>query len=510
MKNILGRAILPLLFAVTLFAGVDATVSQSAVYKGESVDLTITAEGTEATFPDIFEIDSFPVTGTSTSQSTRFDNGAFSRTVTRIYSFTPTRDVIIPSYELTVDGKRELTKAIPVRVMSPSPAAAGSDYLLEVTLDKDEAYVGESVRLDITFKRRLDTHADRVQISEPRLEGFWAKKAPDRRQGDEGEYLTETHTYILFPQKAGDLHIPAVEAAVGTIKRSRSNSFFNDPFFDRFTDQIQWKKLFSDEVTLHVKPLPQGLELYGAFSISSEVDKDSVQANKPVNLTVTVTGEGNVEDIVKFDPVITDVITYADDPKVDGKMINGSYVGTFKQKIAIIADKDFTIPPLKLRYFDSAKQRVMTKESEPIDIKVIGSPTTQGTPKIEKSQAIAASEQTTPESESKSTTIQQRSETTTQYLYLLVGILLGALGTYLSMRYLKRVPAKQDHDLIRAIEKAKEDKKLFELLLPFGAQDPLISETLRRLEANLYTNARNTIDKRALIEWFEDHLDLLQ
>lgn len=510
MNNTLGRTIIALLLAVTLYAGVDAKVSQSAVYKGESVDLTITAEGTDATFPDIFEIDSFPVTGTSTSQSTRIENGDFTRTVTRIYSFTPTRDVIIPSYELTVDGKRELTKAIPVRVMSPSAAAAGSDHMLVVTLDKDEAYVGESVRLDITFKRRLDAHADRIEISEPRLEGFWAQKVQDRRQGDEGEYLTETYTYILFPQKAGDLRIPAVQAKVGTIRHSRGNGLFNDPFFDRFTDQIEWKKLFSDEVTLHVKPLPEELELFGAFSISSEVDKQSVQANKPVNLTVTVTGEGNVEDIVKFDPMIADVITYADDPKVEGKMINGSYVGTFKQKIAIIADKDFTIPALELRYFDSETRRVMTKKSAPIDIKVIGSPRSDPAPTIEKSQAIVASEQATPSTTPTAPSIRNEVDTTSRYLYLFVGILLGALGTYVIMRYQRRQPTEKEHDLLKSIEKAKEDKVLFELLLPFGAQDPLISETLQRLEANIYGGAKNAIDKTALLEWFEEHPGLLR
>lgn len=507
MRQDLGKILLTLLFSVSLFAGVSAKVDQNTIYKGDSVDLTITADGNNAVFPDIYEIDSFPVTGTSTAKSTKIINGDITISVSHTYNFTPTHDVIIPSYELTVDGYRELTKAIPVRIIRPTSSAAGSDFIAEISLDKKEAYVGESVRLDIKFKRRLDAKADKVQINEPTLEGFWAKKVDEKRQSNEGEYIVETYTYLLFPQKEGNLTIPALEVAIGTVKQTRNNGFFNDPFFSRLTNQLQWRKSFSNAVSLSVKPLPQGLELYGSFSIGADVDKESVRANKPVNLTIKVSGEGNVEDIIKFDPLIDDVIIYADEPQTEAKLINGKYVGTFKQKIAIIGDKDFVIPALELRYFDKDQKRVITKKTEPIVIKVTGNTVSMTGPTVEKSTAIIESERETP---AKSTPVQtQQVDTSSKYLYLFIGLILGALGMYTGMKYGKRVGTKKENDLLRAIEKAKDDRSLFDLLLPFGSMDPVIDEALTRLEANLYGKEKNSIDKEKLLDCFNEHPELL-
>ncbi len=507
MRQDLGKILLTLLFSVSLFAGVSAKVDQNAVYRGDNVNLTITAEGGDAEFPNIYEIDSFPVTGTSTARSTNIINGDITSSVSHTYSFSPTRDVIIPSYELTVDGERELTKAIPVRVIKPTASTAGADFIAELSLDKKEAYVGESVRFDIKFKRRLGAKADKVQINEPALKGFWAKKVEEESQSSEGEYIVETHTYLLFPQQEGNLTIPALEVAVGTLKQRRNNGFFNDPFFSRMTNQLQWQKSFSNAVSLNVKPLPSGLELYGSFSIGADVDKASVRANKPVNLTITVTGEGNVEDIIKFDPLIDDVIIYADEPQTRSKLINGKYVGSFKQKIAIIGDKDFVIPALDLRYFDKDQKRVITKKTEPIAIKVTGSTVTTTEPKIEKSTAIIESERETPTESTPAQT--QQEDSTTKYLYLFIGVVLGVLGTYAGMNYRRKVGTKKEDDLLRAIEKAKDDRTLFDLLLPFGNIDPVIDDALIRLEANLYGKEKNSIDKEKLLECFEEHAELL-
>jgi len=507
MKRNPGKIILVLLFSVSLLAGVKATVEQSAIYKGESVNLTITAEGNDVDFPQIDDIDGFRITGTSSSQSTRIINGDISKSVSKTYSFSPSRDVIIPSYALTVDGKRELTKAIPIHIVKPSSAAGGSDFMVELFLNKHEAYVGESIILDVTFKRRLNAKADKIQINEPKIENFWIKKAKESRQDSEGDYLTETYTYLLFPQKDGNFTIPPLQADIGTVHRTRSGGFFNDPFFDRFNSQIRWRKIFSDEAKLTVKPLPQNLELYGSFTISAKVDKQQVHANKPVNLTVTVTGEGNVEDIVKFDPVINDTIVYADDPKTEGELLNGQYSGTFRQKIAVIGDRDFQIPSLTLRYFDGRLKKVVTKATKPITIKVIGSTAAKRVPNIEQNPSIIASNPVISAQSDQASV--KTVDTNIKYLYLLIGLFIGALGMYAAVRYAARSRSKKDIPLLKAIQKARNDRDLFNLLLPFGKTDPLIDETLEHLEANIYTDADNAVDKKVLLEFFEDHPHLL-
>jgi len=45
--------------------------------------------------------------------------------------------------------------------------------------------------------------------------------------------------------------------------------------------------------------LPDRLELYGDFNIKSEVGKTEVAANKPLNLTVSIVGIGNIDEVKK-------------------------------------------------------------------------------------------------------------------------------------------------------------------------------------------------------------------
>ena len=57
--------------------------------------------------------------------------------------------------------------------------------------------------------------------------------------------------------------------------------------------------------------------------------------------------------------------------------------------------------------------------------------------------------------------------------------------------------------MVKAIKKAKDDKALFELLLPYSKEEKVVSNALNLLEANLYKSANNIIDKEELMEFFE-------
>ncbi|OQX59895.1 MAG: hypothetical protein B5M52_01910, partial [Helicobacteraceae bacterium 4484_230] len=242
MNRSLGKIFIIALLPVLLLAKVSVSVDKPVVYEGDSVVFTITAE--------------------------------------------------IPSYEVKVDGKTEKTKPLTVKTVKPTkdPNAA---VVLDLRLEKREAYVGEAIRFDIVFKRRLNARVDQIQIEEPKFEDFWIKKIDGIKQGSEGEYVTQTYSYLLFAQKSGKLTIPALTAEVGQTVRRNSKRGMNDAFFNSFfSTRMQVSKIFSNEAVLDVKPLPGGLELFGDFNIKVSVDKQEVHANKPVNLTVSIDGVG--------------------------------------------------------------------------------------------------------------------------------------------------------------------------------------------------------------------------
>ncbi len=515
-KRNLGKIVLALFFtAATLFAGsVSATLDRQEIFRGDTAKLTITAEGNDVQFPVITKIGGTPVLGTSTAQQTTIINGAVTQTRSKSYTFAPQQTTKIPPFSVEVDGKVYKTDPLTLKVVKPTAAKAGAPFVLEMHLDKNRVKVGESVRLDLKFKQKRGVKADKIEITPPSLQNFWVKEIKGAKQTLEGDYIVQTYSYLLFPQKPGDFTIPSVVANIGVRAKRRSafggfnDPFFDDPFFNSFVSSIEWKKVFSNEAKLHVDPLPDNLEVYGDFTIDAKVDKTEVAANKPVNLTITIEGEGNVDDIKKFDLDIPDAIVYADEPKVTSSLVNGKYVGKFTQKIAIVADHDYTIPPIEFTYFDAKTQQKVTKKTEPITIKVKGGSAKAAVnqpPKVEASdelkKEIAASEET---QTGATKVVTKEVESGAKWLYLLAGMLLGGGLTWFFMNSRPFEAQKAPKPITKQIKKAKSDKELYALLLPYAKEGDFIQEVLHKLEENLYKGAHHKIDRNEIVDFFEE------
>jgi hypothetical protein len=269
---------------------------------------------------------------------------------------------------------------------------------------------------------------------------------------------------------------------------------------------MNWKKLFANEVKLHIKPLPNNLEVYGDFRISAEVDKKEVKANKPVNLTIDIMGQGNIEDIKKFEIDIPNAVVYSDELKVSN---SGITKGVVTQKVAIVADRDFTIPSVSFTYFDAKTKKPKTIKTEPIKIKVIGGSTQSATPsKIEQKEAVKAIEepQEVQQVVESNSTVLTKGQPVDKILWYILGLLSGITLTLLSWFAVKKLKGRERKELpmVKKIKKAKTDKALFELLLPYRDEDEVIKEALAKLEKNIYASGTEKIDKDEIIEVFEE------
>jgi hypothetical protein len=505
-----------LLFTSGVYASiVKAVITPKALYKGDSAALVITATGEDVKFPQIDSIGGYEVTSTSVSNSTTIVNSDVSHQVSKSYFFTPLKSLNIPPYKVIVDGKEYKTEKLSVKVLKPTASKKGDDFILKIETDKKEAFVGEAINLTVTFKQKIGAKATNIELTEPKLQNFWIKKSKDIEKDEQNGYIVQKLRYLLFPQKSGEYEIKPLRANIGKlVERARrggifddpffNDPFFDDPFFNRLSRDIKWQKIYSNSIKLHIKPLPNNQELFGNFKIEASVDKKRVKANKPVNLTVKVYGEGNIDDVKKFDLDIDDAIVYADDPTISSSLKNGKYMGEFTQKIAIVADKNFTIPSLKLSFIDKDTKKQKTIKTAPIDIEVIGGESSHVVSKVETSTPKSAIKETTSvkDNDTNSTKTEQPNKPFEKYLYLLAGLLIGVGGMLLTSKLKTR--EKKEKTILQKIKRAKSDRELFDLLLPLAKEDDLISETLKKLEKNIYANEKNSIDKEALIEFFED------
>ncbi|MCB2221184.1 MAG: BatD family protein [Bacteroidetes bacterium] len=418
-KFITGILSILLLGSVQL-AGQDVTFkasSKNVVRTGERFQLTysINAEGQNFRGPDLkdFRV----LSGPSTSQSSRIEiiNGNVSQRVdyTFTYVIQAGEEGIfdIEPARITVDGKTIESNPIKIQVVKSSSQQQGAqqggsqrgtpqgsqddlsnDVFLKAVVDKTTPYQGEQVIITYKLYFRINI-SNLIFDKEPSFKGFWVddllenpQKFTQYQETYNGQLyqVAEVRKFALFPQQNGKVEIqPAKLTCQAQVqnKNSRSrdpfDSFFNDPFFNRFkTIEVP---LSSNGITMNIKPLPASGKpadfsgAVGNFDFSSSIDRTSLKANEAINLKFTVSGTGNVELVdkinVKFPP---DFEVY--DPKIS-KNINDGQRGisgkkTFEYLLIPRTEGEFTIDPVNFVYFDLNKKQYVTLKTPEYNISV--------------------------------------------------------------------------------------------------------------------------------------------
>ncbi len=366
-------------------------------------------------------------------------------------------------------------------------AKTDTPFAFTMETDKTEAYVGEPVKITFTFSYPIDLQIAEANFAPPTFHDFWVKpgrKVPNEIKNGKHLYRLE---YIVTPQRAGRLEIEPARMDIGILKSKQKNTLR--------MERVKWKSIFSNPVSLEVRPLPENTTLFGDYTIRAAVDRNSTKANEPVNLTLTVEGSGNLEEIGDFVIKSERAAVYADKPVVRTHFDKGLMRGTFTQKFAFVADRNFTIPALSLTFFNPKTKKVRTIRTVPIPVAVIPSATGPAAPRLEKRPG------------SVSPALPAR-HGTTLWIVAIAGAF--AAGVLLTLLWLRR-PKKRRHKELpveTAIKKAKSDKALLALLLPYSGKDPRLDRIISELEENLYRGGAHRIDRKKLAAQFKKYVTI--
>ncbi|MBM3436230.1 MAG: protein BatD [Bacteroidetes bacterium] len=398
-----------LLFLITWFSvatgqGVKFSASAPAsVQTGDRFNLvyTLNAEGRNFRGPamDGFNVLSGP--NTSQSSSIQIINGKVARSVE--YSFTyvlaagQEGDFEIPPAQVVVEGTSYESNPVKIKVVKGSSGSQGqpgtsqgksssgsygdlkNDVFIRAVANKTSPMLGEQIIVTYKLYFRINISAPEFR-KEPSFMGFWKTDLNKDRQSyvqytetyNGQQYnVAEIKKYALFPQKSGKIEIEAANAVCqGQVReqgqRNRDpffDSFFNDPFFNRYkTVEIP---LIANAVSIHVNTLPTANRpadfsgAVGSFEFISSIDKTSLKANEAINLRFTVRGKGNIElvdklpisfppDFEVYDPKISSDINVSEDG------VSGSK--TFEYLIIPRTQGTFTIKPVTFSFFDLKQQ----------------------------------------------------------------------------------------------------------------------------------------------------------
>jgi len=473
----LGKIIflLVLFFTATLYGSVKASVEPNVVYTGEVATYKLTISGEDIVAPRINSICGNHIVATSTHTSITMVNGDFTKNYVYSYDFVPKEDCIVEPVRVEVDGKIEESNSVKVVVRPPSQEK-GVKFLLSLESSKERVYVGEPFVLTLTLKQKKDAQVVDSQFVEPDFKGFWLKEKLPATRKEDGAYFITTAKYKLAAQREGNLSIAPAQIRIATRVNTRD-------MWGSFMPQVKWRSYFSNSVSIEAQPLPNNAKLVGDFTITAVADKTTINPNEAVNVTVTVRGEGNLEDIESFKPYINGVNIFDEKIKIKGN--------TLTQKLAFVSDRDFTIPSFHLDFYNLKTQQVQRITTKPIQIKVQGAANTAATPNTQ----LHIQKVTNTQESATNTQQEGVSSSNVNLVWIVVAFVMGmGVGALLMFKQPWQLGKKEKKLNI------KDEKVLLMKLMEFKDKDPEVQKIVDILENNIYNGASQKVDKKQLKE----------
>ena len=358
---------------------ISSFVSAKNISITESVIFTIKiSDVDENPAVDISKIeDSFSIiSGPNIGSEYRFING--DRTSSRSISWTliPKKhgQLEIPSFKVNIGNKILMTKSHTVQVSKQTADQATKDLFLEVKVSKNEAYVGEQIKLTYTFYTRV---ASKVLSTEfPEYNDFWVEKlfdpvgiqfTPDNWTDEEIDGYNYKSLKIyeveIFPLQEGIFELQSMIMKIETKNKDSSFNrlFWDDPFFDTFSQRSRAKLLVSDTVEIEVFPLqniPKNFTgAVGNFSLNTSLSNSNVDEGTPLEFKVSLVGEGNLSNIGRPKIEFPDEFDVFEGETNVEKNITDDYSGSITWNYNLIPRKDgsYNIDSIEIPFFNSTK-----------------------------------------------------------------------------------------------------------------------------------------------------------
>ncbi len=324
-----------------LYASVQVQAKKVAIL-GEPYEFSVSARGFDVQFPKIEKIGGYWVREVKSEDELVIIGVTRGKQVTKHYRFTPQKDFTIPSFDIMIDGKHEITPAQHIQVKQATQSHF-KDFTLQASLSHDNLYLGETTTLKLQFWYK---DLEDYEVIPPRNDACFVQEISDKERKVATGY-EDTVLYTLTPKKVGTFTIPAQKVQA----KIKSNG-------KRHTLDI-----YSNPLNLTIHELPKDISLVGNYTLKVWTDATTSMRADPTILHVAITGEGNLENMDAIKVSIPQTTIFASDTQKTGN--------TYEKVFRILADEDFTIPALSLSFWDTKQKRVVTRHSEAIPIMIV-------------------------------------------------------------------------------------------------------------------------------------------
>ena len=360
---------------------VTASVDRSDLTLTDVLTLTLKIEGVSNVhpLPQAPVIDGMILVGSERRSQQSFVQGVLSAHFEFMFMYQPTRTgaINIDAINVILDNVVHVTNPITVNVTGgvstlqqpgasiPQPSKlAGQDFFAEAEVDDQTPYIGQQITYTLRFYS-ANVFA-RPIYDAPDFAGFWNPGKTSEQEGSaniagRSYRVTESDT-ILFPTLAGDLKIEPTNVSV-------RGGLLGTTVTDYPTRQIDLK----------VRPLPPNepdafTGAVGRYSIQAEIDTDTIQLGEPMTVTLTVSGEGNMETLPAPSwPSVTGWRAIDNDAPYQMSITDGKVQGVreFERVFIPNVPGSHVLPPIEYAYFDPHIEEYVTLSSESFRIEVL-------------------------------------------------------------------------------------------------------------------------------------------
>lgn len=391
----------------TLAQTLTTTVSSTRVAVGEGfqVQFSLSGSGKNFKLPPMSEFEILE--GPYQSSSTSITNGVVNQSSSLTYVLAAKKEGKLTLGPATIlsNGKTIQSNSISIEVTKgaagstnqnnntsgqnvtkPTNSDLGDNIFVRTQVNKSKVYVGEVI--DVTFKVYTRMEMQLRNITKlPSYDGFFVQNIKTVEQTKQTNETIDGVTYVvgeiyktyIIPQHTGKLTIEPFE--IDCIIRQKSKRKPRDIFEQMmgvgYEDVLHPMK--SLPVTIDVQALPEigkpdGFSgAVGSYTYKAVMSKEKVKADDAVNLTITLSGNGNIklieptkvnlpEDFEIYDPKISENIS------VTRNGINGTK--TFDYLFIPRHEGEYKIEPLNFSYFDPAKKEYVTLPSPTFNLHV--------------------------------------------------------------------------------------------------------------------------------------------
>ncbi|MBI5745230.1 MAG: protein BatD [Elusimicrobia bacterium] len=417
MKNhlLVLAALLALAAPARAALSVTAETDRASVPIDGNLYLTVTVSGDSSSVPEpkLPNMQNFNVYDSGRSQSISIINGRIATSVSFTYILTPRFIGVqrIPAISV-FNGKEKavaqeiqvtVTKAggaqqqprqaaqparRPGRAQPGKPAAqqaaqnGAEQIFIKAEPDKRSAYPGEQITLSIKFYTSVPLSSN-PQYVPPSFKNLISEDLPPVRNGElELNGLRYAYSEIktaLFGLTSGPAEIRPL-TVIAQIPSNEPVDPFDPNFFQNLMAmsgaQGRSREFSTEAIKLDIKALPAGAPAdfngaVGSYAVSASADRSQAKTGEAVNLSVTITGDGNLKAVTA--PKLPDLPDFkvfdtmsSLDVRKEGDIISGKK--TFTYILVPRTEGRRTIPPVSFPFFDPKTGAYREARTEPVTL----------------------------------------------------------------------------------------------------------------------------------------------